>query len=158
MPLNSLFFVLIILFSFPSLVFADSAIDAISLNNNGIESMQRANYEEVDGTLGITIRNSENRLVGYIETTNIKVLDHAIAEKEIEQWAKKIISRNGQDFQAFQFEQKTVYEKDRVESSFRIYLPVEQVDMIIGSHYGYIIEKGDTVSIVLTIFKPIENL
>jgi len=129
--------------------------DPIALHH--ILNFTSKGYKSVDGTLEIIIRNPQGHLTGYIKTTDIIVLDHLVAKENIDEWpVKEIINRNGQDVQVSQLVTENVVEEENSYS--KIYhsdLDKQQV-LIITKHHGFPVDRGDVVTLVFTIFRPIE--
>ena len=129
--------------------------DPIALHH--ILNFTSKGYKSVDGTLEVIIRNPQGNLMGYIKTTNIVVLDHPIAKEKIDEWSfKKILNRDGQDFEVFQKVIENVIEEENSMSQIRYVDPDQQQVLLITKTHGFPIDKGDMITLVFTIFRPIE--
>jgi len=115
-------------------------------------------FKSVDGVLEITIRDSHGNLIGYFQTTAVSILDHDRIKNEIEQWpVTKIITRNGQDFEVVQKESGTaVVEEFHTSNTSNFALLGENMPLMKSKYQGIPLEKGDSISLVFTIFRPIE--
>ena len=111
-------------------------------------------YNSTDGILEVTVRDDQGRLVTYEMTTDFWVLDHEIVNKDIsEHFAKKVITRNGQDVEVFQLTKIQSIDEDSVLSKWGIATIYNPDTLIIFGHtYQCPLEKGDVAELVFTIF------
>jgi len=111
-------------------------------------------YNSIDGILEVIVRDDHGDLVTYEMTTDFWVLDHAMVRKEIsEKFAKKVITRNGQEVEVFQLKKTQSIDEDTIISKWSvatIYNP--ETHIIYGHSYQCPLEKGDVAELVFTIF------
>jgi len=127
--------------------------------HDGLQISLQRMMGAVDGLLEITIRNSQGHLVGYITTSTVAVLDSEDADKIIDEWTLiKTMSRNGQEVDVLQHVTVLGVNTDKLTyARMNLALPgVEKVMLIVGEHNGIQLDKGDVVTLVFTLFRPIE--
>jgi len=111
----------------------------------------------LDGMLEVTVHDSHGGLVAYLRTTEIKALKHKIVEDLVDSWpTTKMINQNGKSFAVHQQEFVRVADYDTIFGFHEIPYS-EEVDFPLAStwHYQIPIEKGDVVSYVYSILRPV---
>ena len=114
-------------------------------------------YGFLDGTLEITVHDSHGGLVAFLRTTKIKALDHIIVEDLVDSWSiTKVITRDNQNFAIHQQEFIKVVEEDTIFGFHEIPFS-DKVDLPLATswHYQIPVERGDVVSYVYSVFRPI---
>ena len=114
-------------------------------------------YGFLDGVLEITVHDSHGGLVAYLRTTTIKALKHKIVEDLVESWpTTKVINQNDKKVAVHQQEFVTVVEDDTIFGFHEIPFS-EKIDFPLATtwHYQIPVERGDTVSYVYSIFRPV---
>jgi len=141
-----------------------------TLTMDRIEKYQLS-YQQVEGVLEILVHNSEGHLVTYLKSTKIHFLDHPIAENLLNSWpVTEIVTRNGQEFEVHQ--NVVVMEVDKKSypgrTGFTIDFQSQGLELKEGFvykkklylvqvfHNVFLIEKGDTITTVYTVFRPTE--
>jgi len=111
----------------------------------------------LDGVLEIKVYDSQGGLIAYLQTSKIKALKHTMSEKLVESWpVSKVVNRNNQDYFVHQNEfvklldRKTILGFHEIPFSDKMDLPLATT-----WHYQIPVEKGDTVSYVYSIFRPV---
>ena len=129
-------------------------------------------YNRVDGYVEIMIYDSQDRLVNYIIKPELRILKIKPAFDMIDDWpVTKTINRNGQDFNVHQLVIKKIIIEDEIVGSNFIKMELKnfsredhKITSILGEDpfvfkfrgSQYIVEEGDTVYHVFTIFRPVE--
>ena len=111
-------------------------------------------YHSIDGIVEVTVRDDQGRLVTYERTSYFRILDHEVVNQTISDiFAKKVITRNGQDIEAFQLKIGYSINKDGVRSQWGITTIYNPNTLIIYALSHQIpLVKGDEVKLVFTIF------
>ena len=129
-------------------------------------------YVPIDGFVEITVHNSYGSLVTHIITPNLKVFDFDITNYALDDMPiTKIVNRNGQDFEVHKVTMISDIQEDGVNGRSSIKVSFEklpakynevilafsnEIPVIRSWHPQYPIEKGDTVTSIYTIFRPVE--
>jgi len=129
-------------------------------------------YTRVDGYVEIMVYDSQDRLVNYIIKPELRVLKIHAAYDMIDDWpVSKTINRNGQDFNVHQTVTERIVNEDEiigltfVKMELTNFSPEDhKITSILGEdpfvfkfrRSQYIVEEGDTVYHVFTIFRPVE--
>jgi len=114
-------------------------------------------YGVLYGTLEITVHDSHGGLVGYLSTTKIKALDHDLVKNLVDEWpTTKVINKNDQNFALHQQEFVTFVEHDTIFGFHEIPFS-DKVNLPLATtwHYQIPVERGDVVSYVYSIFRPL---
>ena len=114
-------------------------------------------YGFLDGVLEIKVYDSQGGLIAYLQTSKIKALKHTMSEKLVESWPiYKTINRNNQDYFVYQKEFVEVLDKKTILGFHEIPFS-DKMDLPLATtwHYQIPVEKGDTVSYVYSIFRPV---
>jgi len=106
----------------------------------------------IEGIIQIQIRNSQNQLVGYIESNRLYYYKYYTIEQFLQSLPiKQIVTYEGDNFALVEREYVTKYEelsrKDNVWGNTYIYLRNENSTFpgIGGNHFGYPVVEGDTI-------------
>jgi len=114
-------------------------------------------YGFLDGVLEITIHDSQGGFVAYHRTTKIKALKHDIVVDLVEKWPiAKVTNRNNQNYSVHQQEFVNVFVSGGIIGFHEIPLSAN-VDFPLAAtwHYQIPIQKGDVISYVYSIFRPV---
>ena len=114
-------------------------------------------YGSIQGVLEISVHDSHGGLVAFLRTTDIKAIKHKILYDLVDKWpVTQEIVRDNQKFEVHQKEfvkvvkADTIYGFHQILYSEKIYLP-----LALTWHYQIPVERGDVVSYVYSIFRPI---
>ena len=129
-------------------------------------------YKKLDGMLEIKIHDLEGHLIAYLKTTKLKVLVNDIIQEKIDNWpVTEIVTRNGAEYEVLKHNRTMFVEKYNIAGHTGISFSLEvdsddayttvagiskNIWAVLGNHPQYIIEKGDVVSHVYTIFRPVD--
>ncbi len=111
----------------------------------------------LDGVLEITVHDSKGGLVAFLKTNKIKALEHEIVKNLVDGWpTTKVINKNNQNFDVHQQEFITVVQHDTIFGFHEIPFS-DKVDFPLATtwHYQIPVQKGDVVSYVYSIFRPV---
>lgn len=128
-------------------------------------------YNRVDGYVEIMIYDSQDRLVNYFIKPELSILKIKPAFDMVDDWpVKKTINRNGQDFFVHQLIMKEIIIEDETVGTNFIKMELKnfshedyKITSILGEdpfvfkfrHPQYIVEEGDTVYRIFTIFRSV---
>ena len=158
--MNLLLILPIILFSFPSvLVFAESEDDKDLFLYVGDKEVIPLDVQPVDGFLEIIVRDSNGRLISYLKTDNLHLSDLEIAKNFVDNWPiKKVITRNDGEFKVLQRVTTQDIDYGKAIGDTGIYLNLEEIKIwiLMALHNQFLVEKGDTVTNIYTIFRPVD--
>ena len=111
----------------------------------------------IQGVLEISVHDSQGGLVAFLRTTDIKAIRHTIVEDLVDKWpVTKEIVRDNKKFEVHQKEfikvvkADTIYGFHEIPYSDKIHFPLAST-----WHYQIPVERGDVVSYVYSIFRPI---
>jgi tetratricopeptide (TPR) repeat protein len=114
-------------------------------------------YGTLQGVLEISVHDSQGGLVAFLRTTDIKAIKHKITYDLVDEWpVTKEIVRDNKKFEIHQKEflkvvkADTIYGFHEIPYSDKIYFPLAST-----WHYQIPVERGDVVSYVYSIFRPI---
>lgn len=115
-------------------------------------------YVPAEGMLEMIVRNPEGDLVTYLATPKIDILNHQVAQDTVGKWPlKKIIYRDGQEFEIRQKIAEVTIEKDFAYSNFGFPLSYTKDIWVIFSYYYQIpVEEDDEITFIFTIVRPVE--
>jgi tetratricopeptide (TPR) repeat protein len=114
-------------------------------------------FGTLEGVLEISVHDSNGGFVAFLRTTDIKAIRHNITYDLVDEWP--VIQEIVRDNKKFEIHQKeflkvvnadTIYGFHEILYSDKIYLPLAST-----WHYQIPVEKGDVVSYVYSIFRPI---
>lgn len=114
-------------------------------------------FNFLEGVVEITVHDSRGGLVAYLRATEIKALKHRIVEDMVDSWPiTKLINKNEKSFAVYQKEFVRVADYDSVFGLHEIPYS-DKIDFPLTStwHYQIPIEKGDVVSYVYSILRPV---
>ena len=129
--------------------------DPIALHH--ISNFASKGFKPVDGMLEILVHNPQEKVVAYLKTTDIHLIDHPIAKETMDEWdVREIVTRDGQDYEVFQEVVRFIIEEEDSFSKMIWIDPDENQTIVFTKHHGFPVDKGDVVTLVFTIFSPIE--
>ena len=115
-------------------------------------------YSDLDGELEVIIRDPNNSLVGYFRTTNLKIIDHSIAEFALEEWTEeKTITIDGVDYKLLQKVEESMILEETAFGQFGIASNFDLSTFVVYS-YGnaVVINKGDTLTFIFKALIPVQ--
>ena len=114
-------------------------------------------YYDIDGFVEVQVRDSQGHLVAFLKTSGLRVLNHTFAQNFVDHWPTKgVITRDGKTFEIIQFNATETIPSDTVYGQTRvIHRENPSAAVVFYSNWGYPLEKGDRVTAVYTIFKPL---
>jgi len=111
----------------------------------------------IQGVLEISVHDSQGGLVAFLRTTDIKAIRHKIIVDLVDKWpVTQEIVRDNKKFEIHQKEfvkvvkADTIYGFHEIPYSDKIHFPLAST-----WHYQIPVERGDVVSYVYSIFRPI---
>jgi len=117
-------------------------------------------YKKLDGFAEAIIHDSNGNLVGNLKIRKLQNIDHPIFDKLIDEWqVVNTVNRDGQEYEVRQ-----LYEEIKVKNRFiyggashyGYYFPnAEGLPLIHASYWQYDVEKGDTVTLIHKVYRPI---
>jgi len=114
-------------------------------------------FGTLQGVLEISVHDSHGGFVAFLRTTDIKAIRHKITYDLVNEWpVTQEIVRDNKKFEIHQKEflkvvnKDTIYGFHEINYSDKIYFPLATT-----WHYQIPVEKGDVVSYVYSIFRPI---
>jgi len=114
-------------------------------------------YNYPDAMFEAIVRNSQGDLVAYLKHPEVRVLDHEVAEKEIELWPTiKIISRNGTQVEVKQFHSLITIPEEASLGVFGVKWRNTDQWLIRTHYHSPVIDPNDTIEVIFTIFKPLK--
>jgi len=118
-------------------------------------------HKLLDGFIDVIIRDSQGRLVGYFRDSEIGILKHEVAENMIDNWnVTKTINRNGTDYEIHQYERVKESGRDGNiwggAKHYGIQIPNNNnVWLVYANYWMYLPSKGDTITYVYSVFRPV---
>jgi len=114
----------------------------------------------LDGFMEVTVRDSQGQLVMHLKIPEITVLNHEIGNDFVNGWpVKKIVTRNGQEFEVLQHELVKEVKVDTIYGGADHYgiklASSKDVNKVYANYWQYIVQEGDTVNFVYTVYRPI---
>jgi len=118
----------------------------------------RLGYTITDGFSEFLIRDDQGRLVTYFKSPYIAILNHDSAKDLVDSWfVSSVISFNGTDYNVHQRLYNREYQKETVFATTAVSHERNQdIRLLFAPNWGFPIDKGDTITILYTIYKPIE--
>jgi hypothetical protein len=108
--------------------------------------------------LQLVIRDSEGRLISYVETNQIIAINPAILDEYLDNKSnKKTVAKDGKLYEIFQWQAKTeIADSRHAMTLYVLYVPLNDtyqsaLELI---HNSYQVEPHDTVQIYWTIMRP----
>ncbi len=114
-------------------------------------------YGTFQGVLEISVHDSHGGFVAFLRTTEIKAMKHQITYDLVDKWpvAQEIV-RDNKKFEVHQKEFVKVVKADTIYGFHEIpYSDKIRFPLASTWHYQIPVEKGDVVSYVYSIFRPI---
>jgi len=117
-------------------------------------------YYSGDALVEQKIYDSEGHLVAYLKSSKLWIQDHEITRNFIDEWDATIETRNGQEYEVLQHEEKRTVIADNIYGG-RYGVPYshntdERVWKIFGFYWMYPVQKGDEITTTYTLFRPVE--
>lgn len=114
----------------------------------------------IDGYLDVKVRDSEGRLVSNILVENLYVLNHTLGISLLDNWpVTQQVTRNENQFEVLQYEQNSTVNLQYVwggASHYGFRYPYEPDSWLLrGNFWQYYVDKGDLVTFVYTVFRPL---
>jgi len=114
----------------------------------------------LDGYLDVKVHDSAGHLVSNIRVENLVLLNHTLGTNLIDGWpTTQEMTRNGNQFEVRQFEQNATANFQYIWGGARHYgimYPYESDSWLLrGNYWQYYVDKGDTVTFVYTVFRPL---
>jgi hypothetical protein len=110
--------------------------------------------------LQLIIRDSEGRLVSYIEANQIVAIDSTVLDEYLDDVPdKKIITKDNTSYEIIQWQGKTeIINKKHAMTLFVLYVPVNNsyqtaLELL---HNSYQVEPNDTVEVYWTITRAVD--
>jgi len=131
-------------------------------NEIAIEYLPKAKsglgYVTVKGFNEFILRNEQGQLITYFKSPYVAVLNHEIGRDFVNSWlVAQEISLNGTNYQVLQRSYNQLYATDTVFSRTVVFNEENPtLKLIFAPNWGFPINKGDTINLLYTIFKPIE--
>jgi len=118
----------------------------------------RVGFKRVDGFAEFILRDSQGNLITYFKSPYLLVLNHTIAEDYIDSWyMSEVITVNNTSYEVFNKIYDRAYEIETVFAQTAVSYDVfPKLRMLYTPNWGFPILKGDTITILYTIYKPIE--
>jgi len=111
--------------------------------------------------LQIQLRNSDDKLVAYVEGTKILRINSALLNKHLDSLpSKKIISMDDKNYELFQWQGRTeTFTRTHSIAMYALKVPIdgENRNALTINHEAYQVELGDKISIYWTIMRPVVN-
>jgi len=128
------------------------------ISRNVFLAQNQLKYNYVEGSVEVQFRDSEGHLVGFMKKSGgLKVLNHISTPRILDQWPlKEVITRGDKTFEVRQLSFTQSIDDDRVWGMARV-VTSENIQAPLVYHYtwGLPIEKGDKVTMVFTMFRPL---
>ena len=120
------------------------------------------NQKPLDGFVEMKVHDSAGNLVAHLRIDELFGLNNEIIDDMIDEWSvRKIINRDGIDYEVRQNVQE-IHANNRFmyggAQFYGIYFPKNDDSPAILLHTSYwqfFVERGDTVTLVQTVFKPV---
>jgi len=122
---------------------------------NWITAFTNLPTDKIEGYATIQVRDSNERLVAYINADNVKVVRHTTSDDILEKLNfKEVITRDGQDFNVLETREKVIILEDSYLFRIGIHQIVNErlfVSIFVIDMNGTFLQKGD-LFIVLEFF------
>jgi len=128
-------------------------------------------YKSIDGLLEVIVRDSNDNLINYFQSTKFRALDADFLEPMFDEWpVLKVINQDGKDIKVQQITLTKSYEEVKYPGgggfSVVLYdksLPKDSTEereqtlwFLHVAFNVFPIEEGDSVTYIYTIFRPVE--
>lgn len=155
-----------------AMVKMDKAFDAIAYFNKALEiephntitnknllnAQIHLNYYKIPGFVEVQVRDSDGHLVAFFsDYGDLLILNNTKAKNFIDRWSTtKNITRNGQEIEVTQLRTELDVGRSAVFGQTYIEMPdYARMAIAFSVNWGYPVQKGDTVSSIFTLFKPV---
>jgi len=121
---------------------------------------QVVGYRSLEGFIEAIVRDSDDKLVMHLKIPRIQALNHDIGTDFINEWnVTKTITRNGTNYEVLQYEVSKDVSYPSIYGGaihYGIQHPAHKlVWKVYANYFQYLVQPGDSVSLVYTIFRPI---
>ena len=123
---------------------------------NLIIAQARMVFEPFSGVAEIIIRDSDGRLVGYMQTEKITLNNVTLAQEAVDKFPKKIITHGDQKSEVITIKNLRYVDTELVAGKTFVYGRSDTTPFITTSHWGYPITYGDQIYTNYIIETPIE--
>ncbi len=120
------------------------------------------NFTDFDGFIETTIHNSQGNLVAHLKINTVTAIDHQIVNEMIDDWNLiKTINRDGIEYEVRQHEKiikegsSISYHGGATHYGLNLIPDERKTSLIRADYWFYQTEKGDTISTVITAFRPV---
>ena len=115
-------------------------------------------YDFIDGNVYIEIRNSDGWLVALLKSQNqFKILGNEDGNNYLgNQSSQELITKDGKDYEVIQKDYVRISSDNVVQGRSGIFAEEISIPVIIISFWGFMTEKGDIITTIYTIFRPVE--
>ena len=127
-------------------------------NQNLLNAQIHLDYYPIPGFFEVQVRDSDGRLVAFFsDYGDLRVLNNTQAKNFIKRWStEKNITRNGVEMEITQLRTELDVGRSAVFGQTYIEMPdYDRMAIAFGVNWGYPVQKGDTVSSIFTLFKPV---
>ena len=131
------------------------AVTLIANSYGQVATVQTSKTEKV--YLQIQVRNSDGKLVAYIEPTVLYVYYPGLLDKYLDKKPNiSIVTIDGKRFEQIQFEERGTFDKYHTYAQYEMWSlnNGQRVDILSLLHDGYVVVPGDTYSVLWTIIRP----
>jgi len=127
----------------------------------------KVKYKRVKGLMEAKINDSHGNLVGYLQTSVIRVLQHQITDIFFDGWKSEFeTTLDGIKYKIFQYEHTYTVSEKTWTGRTGIGISTENTDIqflklflaqwiVYASHQQFILEEGDVLTVTFTILRPI---
>jgi len=124
-------------------------------------------YKRVKGLMELKINDSHGNLVGYLQTSTIRVIQHQITDAFFGGWISEYeTTLDGIKYKILQFEKTFPVSKKTWTGRTGIGISPENTEvqslgfvfnewLVYASHQQFIVEEGDILTITFTVLQPI---
>jgi len=114
----------------------------------------------LDGYLDVKVHDSAGHLVSNIRVESLAVLNHTLGTNLIDGWPiTQEMTRNGNQYEVRQYAQNSTVNLQYVwggATHYGIKYPYEPDSWLLrGNYWQYYVDKGDLVTFVYTVFRPL---
>lgn len=148
--------------AFDAIAYFNKALEiephSLITNKNLLNAQIHLQYYPVPGFVEVQVRDSDGRLVAFFsDYGDLRVLNNTKTKNFIDRWSTaKNITRNGQEMEVTQLRTELDVGRSAVFGQTYIEMPsYERMAIVFSVNWGYPVQKGDTVSSIFTLFKPV---
>jgi len=119
-------------------------------------------YQDLDGFVEAKVHDSNGYLVANFKVRNLEYLDHKIVNEILDEWPViQIVNRDGKNYEVLQVKEDSQVPARHLFGGahyYGIYFPNIRSDFAIihAVYWQFQVEKGDTVTLTRTVFRPIQ--